>query len=516
MEWGGASAVAAPRVPSDLGDERSRRTGSVMPRDIARPGITLRLGLLQWAVGGFCGIVGALTFVTPHQFIGPAYRLLRPSLPWWGLLCLLGAGAIITVALLSPSRRLTLMAHGLAAAPLLLLGLSAGAAGGWTGLTVYTILAVGTAVAPLFSPPADRSAVTGDLFAVVVGVSAAVNGTIMLLAPEQYRSSIFDPVRPYLLLYGLGFLVGGVGVVWSHLHAATSIPIAWGSHLLLGVALSTFGPPVSLPNRAFTSIAYYNGFGALVILLPWLRPRLRRSDPASLRTRLALAFGLAVSVPLVVTMALVTSQVERSARDEAYSRTRVIAETLALGISDYVDLHRAAVAALAAQPGLLAAEPETQHGILRAFAETYPDALTFVLYDVDGRPIARGDDAPIQTPSAVRSPLFDDVRQSGVPDVRVVVSPMLGQPLVALGVPIRDANGGFAGMAAVILESTRLADVAQRATTEAGGQVWVVDQRNRLIAAAGDVVPSPMSDVSSQPAVAALGASQATRSSVVS
>src|SRR4051812_27538758 len=115
MEWGGAPAIAAPGVPSDLEGERSRRTVSAMPRDAARSGIALRLGLLQWAVGGFCGIVGALTFVTPHQFIGPAYQLLRPYLPSWGLLCLLGAGAMITVALLSPRRHLTLMAHGLAA-----------------------------------------------------------------------------------------------------------------------------------------------------------------------------------------------------------------------------------------------------------------------------------------------------------------------------------------------------------------------------------------------------------------
>ena len=43
-------------------------------------------------------------------------------------------------------------------------------------------------------------------------------------------------------------------------------------------------------------------------------------------------------------------------------------------------------------PGLLAADSATQNAILRAFAHTYPDALTFVLYDADGRPIARGDD----------------------------------------------------------------------------------------------------------------------------
>jgi signal transduction histidine kinase len=478
-----------------------------MARGIARRRIALRLGLLQWAVGGFCGIIGALTFVTPHQFVGPAYRLLRPYLPWWGLLCLLGAGALISIALLSPRPRLMVLAHALAATPILLLGISAGAAGGWTGLTVYSVLAIGTAVAPILSPPSHRATATGDLFAVVVGISAMLNGTSMLLAPEQFSSSIFDPVRPYLSLYGIGFLAGGLGVTWSQLQPTIPTPVTWGSHLLLGMALSAFGPPVAWPNRAFTTIAYYNGFGALIGLLPWLRPKLRRSDPASLRTRLALAFGLAVSVPLVITMALVTNQVERSARAEAFSRTRIIAETLALSISDYVDLHRAAVAALAAQPGLIQAPPETQHAVLRAFALTYPDALTFVLYDANGQPIARGDDTPIQTPSAVRSPLFDDVRQSGQPDVRVIVSPLLGQPILALGLPIVDANGRFDGMAAVALESTRLAEVAQRGASEHGVQVWVIDRRLQLIAGSGDGLPTPMADAAGQPAVAALGAS---------
>src|SRR6476469_5760694 len=131
MNWGGAPAVAAPGVPSGLTDDRSGRTGDLTPRQPARSWPSLRLGLLQWSVGAFCGIVGALTFVTPHQFIGPGYRLLRPYLPWWGLLLLLGAGALIAVALLSPRRRVTIVAHALAALPILLLGISAGAAGGW-------------------------------------------------------------------------------------------------------------------------------------------------------------------------------------------------------------------------------------------------------------------------------------------------------------------------------------------------------------------------------------------------
>ena len=323
----------------------------------------LRIGILQWAAGGFCGVVGALVFVTPHQFVGPSYALLRPYLSWWGLLCLLGGGALVTAALLAPRRLYLLAAHLFAALPIVVLGISAAAAGGWTGLTVYSTLGLGILLAPFVRATEDQ-APTGGLFSVVIGTAAIVNGAIMLLAPEQYGSSIFDPVRPFLPYYGLGFLLGGLGVVWAQFHPRSGKPLVWGSHLLLGASLFAFGPPVAWPNRAFTSIAYYNGFGALIALLPWLRPRLRRSDPRSLRTRLALAFGLAVSIPLVLTMAIVTDQIERSARTEAFSRTKILAETLAQGISDYVDLHRAAVAALAAQPGLLAADTERQRADL--------------------------------------------------------------------------------------------------------------------------------------------------------
>ena len=71
---------------------------------------------------------------------------------------------------------------------------------------------------------------------------------------------------------------------------------------------------------------------------------------------------------------------------------------------------------------------------------------------------------PLQTPSALRSPLFDEVRQSGVSDVRVVVLPgASGSRSVALGCRSAMPDGSFAGVAAVIIESTRLADVARRA-----------------------------------------------------
>jgi HAMP domain-containing protein len=503
MRVGGATTSAAPSVPTDPWGDRLRHGLASTSRPVARPWVMLRIGILQWAAGGFCGLIGALTFVTPHQFVGPTYALLQPILLWWGVLCLLGGGMLLAAALLAPGRRLLIAAHVLAALPIGLLALSAGLAGITSALVVYLGLGLGTALAPLVMPGANRPVTTSDLFAVVAGGSAIVNGLTMLVIPDRYASPVFDGVRPYLTYYGIGFVLGGIGVTWTQLRADAGKPLFWGAHLLLGATMVVFGPPLALTARAFTSIAYYVGFGTLIVGLPFLRARLRRSDPGSLRTRLALAFGLAVSVPLVVTMALVSDQIERSARTEALSRTRILAETLAVGISDYVDLYRAAVAAVAAQPGLLAADSERQRQVLRAFNETYPDAVTFVLYDADGRAVARSDDVPVQMPS-FRSSFFDEVRQSNGPGVRVVVSQVGSQPVVALGVPIRETDGSFAGMATVVIESTRLAVVTRRASPEPGDQVRLVDRQGRLIATSDEVSLTPAAVLADHPAVLAL------------
>ncbi|MCC6177574.1 MAG: GAF domain-containing protein [Chloroflexi bacterium] len=466
----------------------THRAAGVAPEQRAlaplRRGYRLRVGVLEWAVGAYCGLVGGLTFVTPHQFSGPAYALLRPCLPWWGLLCLLGGGALFAVALLAPRRSLVILAHLLAAVPILLLGLSAAAAGGWTALCVYGVLGLGTAAAPLIASRDPRPSVHGDLFAVLVGLAAILNGLIMLLFPAHYGSVIFDPVRPYLPLYGTGFLIGGAGVVVTQVWGAAPSPLRWGAHIVLGAALFAFGPPVSWPNRAFTSFAYYNGFGLLVALLPWLRARLRRADPRSLRARLALAFGLAVSLPLVVTVALVTNQIEQAARADALTRTQVLATTLARGVGNYVGLHRAAVEALAAQPDLLTGGPERQREVLRAFHSTYPDALGFALYDADGRSVVYGDPLPVADVRADRPAVVRDVERTGQTAVRVVTT-SLEQPIFAIGAPIRTDDGRQAGTATVLLEAHRLADVIDRTTVDPGDHALLVDEAGHVITDAG-------------------------------
>ena len=76
--------------------------------------------------------------------------------------------------------------------------------------------------------------------------------------------------------------------------------------------------------------------------------------------------------------------------------------------------------------------------------------------------------------------------------------------MFALGEPVRDDEGRFAGMAAVILESRRLADVLGRASVGPGSQVFLVDADGRLITDGDPSRQAPRADLSALVPIARL------------
>lgn len=242
-----------------------------------------------------------------------------------GLYLLAGLGLLVAASVSAPGSRrpVRVGAHALAGLPLVWLALSAAAVGGWTGLTVYATLGPGTITAPWLAAPGRRILPAGSaLFALVVGLSGALIGATMLAAPTQYGSSIFDPVRPHLAWYGAAFLGGGLLVLAAQLRSGLPRWLVWGGHLLLGGAMFLFGPPVLAPNRAFTTLVYYNGLGALLALLPWLGPWVERAERRSLRARVALALAVAAGLPLVVTMGVASDRQEQLAASQVQARQR--------------------------------------------------------------------------------------------------------------------------------------------------------------------------------------------------
>src|SRR5689334_16402301 len=112
---------------------------------IDSPARGLRIHTLQWSVGIFCALLGALMLVTPHQFASAAYAAFALQLPWWGGMFVAAGAALIAVTALAPQRAVVVAVHCGAGIVLLLLALGFTVTGGWTGLVVYGLLAVGVA-----------------------------------------------------------------------------------------------------------------------------------------------------------------------------------------------------------------------------------------------------------------------------------------------------------------------------------------------------------------------------------
>lgn len=207
---------------------------------------------------------------------------------------------------------------------------------------------------------------------------------------------------------------------------------------------------------------------------------LRRVDSASLRTRLALALVLAAAVPLVAAVVLSTIREERSVTEQALQFQAVTAGALAQDVADYVGLHRAAVAGLAAQSDLPAMPPDARQALLRRIGTAYPGVVVFATYDEEGRPSARSDDRARL--DVADSTLFAEVRRTNAPSLEVRVGGLLPRPMFVIGAPIARADGGFAGLAVGVLESDRLADVLTRTSVGAGYEAVLVDAEGRVIA----------------------------------
>jgi hypothetical protein len=138
-----------------------------------------------------------------------------------------------------------------------------------------------------------------------------------------------------------------------------------------------FGSAAAVPSHTWTGIAYYGGFGAVLLVLAWMGPRLRRIDPGSLRARLALTLAAAAAVPLLVLVPLYANEEESWTVSEVLASQQLLTSALAQDVANYIDLHRAAVKLLAGQPALLALSPAEQHAVLKNARAAFPDVVGF-------------------------------------------------------------------------------------------------------------------------------------------
>ena len=272
-----------------------------------------------------------------------------------------------------------------------------------------------------------------------------------------------------------------------------------GPRVLVGGVLFSFGVSATVSTNAWTGVAYYLGFGALLTFIASMGPRLRRIDPSSLRTRLALVLAAGVAVPLLVLVALYAKVEEREERSNVLAHQQALVTALAQDVDDYISLHEAALKLLVGLPGLLTLSPAEQHAILVNSKTAYPDVVGFGTVAADGQPIARADS--LTGISWSGDAVFEGARRTKQPALDVRISPIIHHPIFTIGVPILDVDGRFAGMVSSSLESSRIAAFLTRIDLGIDAQTYLVDPAGRVIAHPDLGLVADFADLSATPTV---------------
>ncbi|HEY2737581.1 MAG TPA: hypothetical protein VGK45_04200, partial [Thermoanaerobaculia bacterium] len=169
------------------------------PRASPHESTGLSAASLRWAVGLLSSFVGAFVLVAPHRYSTPYFQELKPFLAWWGLAALSSGVALLSVAILRPGRVVSLIVHSAAGLTLLVLAASFIRTGAFTGAASYGILGLGLIVAGALrsaEPAAPWPDQERDLFALLMGAVAVIDGIAMLTLPQLFQGPAFDSSRP--------------------------------------------------------------------------------------------------------------------------------------------------------------------------------------------------------------------------------------------------------------------------------------------------------------------------------
>ena len=460
------------------------------------------INTLQWFIGIYIAIRGTLMLMLPHTLNTHVFVPIEPNLPWLGAWQVIGGATLIAAVTLMPRRPITLLAHFVAGSALLQAASGHWLAGTWTALADFSVLGIGTAIAPFLQNPHSRDSRRRiDLFALLMSIRMVLDG-IIVLAPfnPQFHARLYDPVRPYLLLYGIAYLVSGLALLAAYSYPKIPKWLFQAAHLLAGGMLWSWTIGLGFPT--WNSVLFYGGLGTLLALLPWLGPYLRRLDPRSLQTQLAVNLVGIVALPLLFAATLIALPQEQAVINQALTLQQTLATALAQDVANYINLHRAAVHALAKQPNLAAMSAAEQHNFLQLINQAYPDITVFTTYDAAGNAIARSDNYPLSPPIAG----FNSYKaaQLGQRTLNIRIGRVLQKPIFTFTAPLYDASQKFAGVVAGALEPSQVTEKLIKTGTNVNLKAYLVDHQGRVIAHPDASLVSTFADRSRIPPVAAL------------
>jgi signal transduction histidine kinase/ActR/RegA family two-component response regulator len=457
---------------------------------------------LQWFIGIYIAIRGTLMLMLPHSLSTHVFVPIQPHLPWLGAWQVIGGAVLIAAVTLMPRRSIMLLAHMIAGSALLQAASGHFLAGTWTAFADFGVLGLGTAIAPFLQNRRSRDAERGiDLFALLMSIRMVLDGVIVLIPfNPQFNARLYDPVRPYLPLYGVAYLVCGLALMAVYWYPKVPKRVFQAAHLLAGAMLWSWTIGLGFPT--WNSVLFYGGLSTLLALLPWLSPYLRCLDPRSLKTQLAVTLVGIVALPLLFTATLIALPQEQTVINQALALQKTLATALAQDVANYINLHQAAVHALAKQPNLAAMSAQEQRNFLQLINQAYPDITVFTTYDAAGNAIARSDNRRLSPPISA----FDSYKaaQRGQSSLNVQIGRVLQKPIFTFTAPFYDANQQFAGVAAAAIESLRVTEQLIKTGANAKLKAYLVDNQGRVIAHPDANLVKTFADHSQLPPVAAL------------
>ena len=444
------------------------------------PGVrSLSPEVFLWAMGLFCGFIGAFVLIAPHRFNTPSYDALLPYGLGWGTLSLASGMAMLAVAVLRPRRALCGAAHLCVGLTLLALAASFFRVGAISGAVCYTILGLGTFGAFLLRR--DRPAAGGDLFGLLMGVIATSVGLLMLALPRLFQGPFYGQFSYSPTVFALAFLLAGAPLAAAQLAPAVRPRWIWPVHVLAGITFLAFGFLIALPRASWTGVAIYGGGGAAIICLPWLRRQLAALETAALRARLSLTLVIATSLALILATAVVTAQEEQLAETQVIASQRTEAKSVAQNVSDYIELNGARTATLAAFAGREPMTAAPQAELLDGSLRVYPHVAALRTVSMEGRVVAAAGAIPLPMPEVLA--LAATVGKEG----RSQITPVrVGErSFFLLGAPIHDVNNDLTGTLVAAYGAEALANrIARR-----GSHVSLSDGLGHTLAEANGLRP---------------------------
>lgn len=305
----------------------------------------LRTGSLQWAVGAFLALMGAIMLVAPHQlaFLNYTWAAMKPF--EWGLVFLFAGVGLFGSAVVPNIHQFSKLLHLLAGVLLGGLAFAFILTGSWIVPLNLAILGLGAVISGFnrgwSGRPGEERTKAPDLLALSLATAASLSGVIMLLSNLEGTSNpVYSLSGAQTLIFGVAFTLAGVWLALVQI-ATPYLKRTWvriWAHLAVGAVMLAFLLLAALPTRMWTPTAFYGWFGLFVALLPWLNPALD-SFPLTLRGRLALVLATTVSIPMILGVAVAGGLEERMLRVEVLALQESLARDLAQELDEHNLLH---------------------------------------------------------------------------------------------------------------------------------------------------------------------------------